>query len=74
MLKETRAKQVEEIIHGGLKNIYISQTDYSFDQFAVVTVEGLMLLEGEEYLKSDEGNADAGNGSYLRKFQVPTYQ
>ena len=69
MLKETRAKQVEEMIHAGLKNIYISQTEYSFDQFAVVTLEGLMLLEREEYLKSHEGNADAGNGSYLRNFK-----
>jgi len=69
MLKETRAKQVEAMIHAGLKNIYISQTDYSFDQFAVVTLEGLMLLEREEYLKSHEGNADAGNGSYLRNFK-----
>ncbi len=69
MLKETRAKQVENMIHAGLKNIYISQTDYSFDQFAVVTLEGLMLLEREEYLKSHEGNADAGNGSYLRSFK-----
>jgi putative transposase len=68
MLKETRAKQVEKMIHAGLKNIYISQIDCSFDQFAVVTLEGLMLLEREEYLKSHEGNTDAGNGSYLRNF------
>ena len=51
MLKETRAKQVEAMIHAGLKNIYISQKDYSFDQFAVVTLEGLMLLERGRILK-----------------------
>ena len=45
MLKETRAQQVEDVIHAGLKNIYISQTDCSFDQFSVITLEGLMLLE-----------------------------
>jgi transposase-like protein len=35
----------------------------------LVTLEGLMLLEREEYLKSVHGNDDIGNGVYLRNFK-----
>jgi transposase-like protein len=69
MLKETRQSQVEKMIHAGLTNLYNGQTEFNFDKFAVVTLEGLMLLEREEYLKSHNGNKDSGNGSYLRNFK-----
>lgn len=69
MLKETRTKQVEKMIHAGLSNLYLSQTELNFDNFAVTTLEGLMLLEREEYLKSMNGSSDSGNGSYLRSFK-----
>jgi transposase-like protein len=57
------------MIHAGLTNLYNGQTEFNFDKFAVVTLEGLMLLEREEYLKSHNGNKDSGNGSYLRNFK-----
>jgi transposase-like protein len=69
MLKTTREKQVEKMIHAGLTNLYKSQSELDFDEFAIVTLEGLMLLEREEYLKSHIGSKDAGNGSYLRNFK-----
>lgn len=69
MLEKTRKEQVERMIHGGLNNIYASQEQFSFDEFAIITLEGLMLLEREEYLKSGEGRKDYGNGSYLRNFK-----
>lgn len=69
MLKSTREKQVENLIHAGLNNLYKSQTEFSFDKFAITTLEGLMLLEREEYLKGHEGSNDYGNGSYLRNFK-----
>lgn len=69
MLKETREKQVEKLLHAGLNNLYASQSEFSFDEFAVVTLEGLMLLEREEYLKSHKEGQDYGNGSYLRSFK-----
>ena len=69
MLQKTRKEQVERMIHAGLNNIYVSQDQFSFDEFAVITLEGLMLLEREEYLKSREGSKDYGNGSYLRNFK-----
>jgi len=57
------------MIYGGLNNLYRSQNQFSFDEFAVITLEGLMLLEREEYLKSRNGQEDFGNGSYLRNFK-----
>lgn len=42
-------------MHAGLKNLYVTQNQFSFDEFAVITLECLMLLEREEYLKSRKG-------------------
>lgn len=69
MLKETRQKQVEKMIHGGLENLFRSQDTLNFDQFSITTLESLMLLEREEYLKSQEGKGDIGNGAYERTFR-----
>jgi putative transposase len=69
MKKETRQASVEKMMHASLANLFHSQTDLSFDQFALTTLEGLMLLEREEYLKQGAGKQDAGNGSYLRNFR-----
>lgn len=69
MLQKTREDQVKRMMHGGLKNLYSIQSEFSFDEFAIITLEGLMLLEREEYLKSQEGRKDFGNGSYLRNFK-----
>lgn len=69
MLRQTRQGQVERMLHAGLNNLYRTQSEFSFDEFAVITLEGLMLLEREEYLKSREGAGDFGNGSYLRNFK-----
>jgi putative transposase len=69
MKKQTRQTQVESMMHAALINLFHSQTELSFDQFSVITLEGLMLLDREEYLKQREGIHDSGNGSYLRNFK-----
>jgi len=69
MKKETRQAQVEKMLQAALANLFYSQTDLSFDQFSVTTLEGLMVLEREEYLKQADGKKDAGNGSYIRNFK-----
>ena len=45
MKKQTRQAQVENMIHNSLVNIFHHQDNLSFDQFALATLEGLMLLE-----------------------------
>lgn len=42
------------MIHNSLVNIFRHQDNLSFDQFALATLEGLMLLEREEYLMARE--------------------
>lgn len=69
MKKETRQASVEKMMHASLTNLFHSQTDLSFDQFSLTTLECLMLLEREVYLKQADGQKDAGNGSYLRNFK-----
>ena len=69
MKKETRQVQVEKMMHASLTNLFHSQDALSFDQFAISTLEGLMLLEREEYLKQTSTSKDAGNGIYLRNFK-----
>ena len=70
--KQTRQIQVENMIHNSLVNIFHHQDNLSFDQFALATLEGLMLLEREEYLKSKQGKHDSGKGTYLRNFSFLT--
>lgn len=69
MKETTRHKQIEKTILAGLMNLYSSQSDLDFNKFTLITLESLMLLEREEYLKSARGQADSGNGSYLRNFR-----
>lgn len=69
MKKETRQANIEKMMHASLANLFHSQDTVSFDQFAITTLEGLMLLEREEYLKQGEGKKDSGNGMYLRNFK-----
>jgi putative transposase len=69
MKKETRFKQVQNLIFAGLKNLFNSQDELDFDKFTLTVLESLMLLEREEYLKSSLGQNDSGNGGYLRDFR-----
>jgi transposase-like protein len=69
MKETTRHKQIEKTILAGLMNLYNSQSDLDFNKFTLITLESLMLLEREEYLKSAKGKTDSGNGSYLRNFR-----
>lgn len=69
MKKTTRYKQIEQTILSGITNLYNSQSGLDFNRFALLTLESLMLLEREEYLKSAKGRGDSGNGSYLRNFR-----
>ena len=54
MKKQTRQAQVDNMIQYSLVNIFRHQDNLSFDQFALATLEGLMLMEREEYLKSKQ--------------------
>ena len=69
MKKSVREKQVEKMIFGSLANLFENQESLNFDQFAVTTLEGLMLLEREEYLKAHTEKKDIGNGCYPRSFK-----
>lgn len=58
----------------GLKNLRLSLTSFSLDQFVINTLEMLMILERHEYLESlkKTGVRDKGNGSYIRSFKSLT--
>ena len=68
MKKQTRKEKTKKMIFDSLNNLFKNQTELSFDEFVLVILEVLMLLEREEYLKSHAGAQDSGNGSYLRSF------
>ncbi len=70
MKKSVREKQVEKMIFGSLTNLFENQESLNFDLFAVTTLEGLMLLEREEYLKAHTEKKDIGNGCYPRSFLI----
>ena len=69
MKKENRINQVEKMIKESLQSLFVNQNELTFDKFAITTLEALMLLEREEYLKSSTGLNDSGNGSYARDFK-----
>ena len=69
MTTDTRIKKIRKAIYVALKNLYEIQDNLGLDQFAIIVLESLMLLEREVYLKSFSGKKDAGNGSYLRTFR-----
>lgn len=68
MKLSTREEKIQKMMHTGIQNIFQTQDVLSFDQFAVTTLEILMLLEREEYLKNQVNGQDIGNGTYLRNF------
>ena len=47
------------MLFGSLTNLFENQELLNFDQFAVTTLEGLMLLEREEYLKAHTEKKDS---------------
>ena len=69
MKKENRIQQVTKMVHTALGNLFQNQSEVNLDQFSVIVLEALMLLEREEYLKSYEGKSDSANGSYPRTFK-----
>ncbi len=69
MTKENRIKQVTKMIHTPLGNLFQNQSEIDLDNFAVIVLEALMLLERGEYLKGYEGKSDSANGSYPRTFK-----
>ena len=69
MKQSTRLKQIEKTIIAGLANLYNCQSNMGFNNFVLIILESLMLLEREEYLKSVNGEGDSGNGCYLRNFR-----
>lgn len=67
MNKPTREKMCEAMLMAGMKNLVVSQDVFTMDEF---TLEILMLLEREEYLKGANGGNDIGNGTYPRSFKA----
>ena len=74
MTEELSQKSVDvanNILLLGLKNLRLSLTSFSVEQFVVNTLEMLMWLEREEYIKTlKESNVrDKCNGTYPRSFK-----
>jgi putative transposase len=65
MKLETTKNRVQNMIFSSLDSIFKNQNEFDFDQFAITSLEALMLLERANYL---EQNEDFGNGTYLRAF------
>ena len=53
MKKSTRENQCEAMLKAGVNNLFLGQDVFSIQEFSVKVIEILMLLEREEYLKSD---------------------
>ncbi len=57
------------MIQEALSSLFKNQDSVNLDQFAIITLEALMLLEREDYLKRHkEGAKDYANGVYRRSF------
>ncbi len=65
MKLETTKNRVQNMIFSSLDSIFKNQNEFDFDQFAIISLEALMLLERANYLDKNE---DFGNGTYLRAF------
>ena len=59
------------ILLQGLKNLRLSLSSFSLEQFVVTSLEMLMYLERDEYLQNlkESGFRDKGNGAYPRSFK-----
>lgn len=70
-LSSLKTNKQNNILLQGLKNLRLSLTDFSLEQFAVTSIEMLMLLERDEYLANikRDGFKDKGNGTYPRSFR-----
>ena len=68
---KTKLSKPAKILFAGLKNLREALTELSLEQFVVNTLEMLMYLEREEYLKElkTSGCRDKGNGTYARAFK-----
>ena len=60
---------MSKIIEAGIVNLFNSQDVMDVDKFALSTIETLMLIEREEYLKNIKKGEDIGNGTYARSFK-----
>ena len=69
MKKEVRLQKCQKIIEAGIVNLFNSQDVMDVDKFALSTIETLMLIEREEYLKNIKKGEDIGNGTYARSFK-----
>lgn len=69
MKKKVRLQKCQKIIEAGIVNLFNSQDVMDVDKFALSTIETLMLIEREEYLKNIKKGEDIGNGTYARSFK-----
>ena len=68
MKKKTRQDQVTKMIDASLNSLFKSQDTLNLDEFTIVVLESLMLLEREDYLKGHGRQKDTANGTYKRNF------
>ncbi len=63
-----------KVLETSLVSLRNSMSNWSMDEFIVSTIESLMTVERNEYLKSAQSNnkRDKGNGFYLRAFKSLT--
>lgn len=66
-----KEKKQNTILLQGLKNLRLTLTEMTLDNFVITPLETLMLLERDEYLDElkQTGTRDKGNGSYPRSFK-----
>jgi transposase-like protein len=68
--KKTKSRS-EVFLEASIKNMRLSLSDLSMEQFVIQNLETLFGLEREEYLEkiTQEKGKDKGNGYYSRSFQ-----
>ena len=64
-------KNIEKFLYHGLENLRQSLDSLSIEKFVIATIETLMHLERDAYLKKikEDAGSDKGNGSYPRSFK-----
>ena len=64
-------KKIKKFLYHGLENLRQSLDSLSIDKFVIATIETLMHLERDTYLKKvkEDAGRDKGNGSYPRSFK-----
>ena len=73
MLFNSTKNQLKSILEKSLFNMREASRSLSLDEFILNTIESLMQIEREEYLKvaKNQGLSDKSNGFYKRNYNLP---